>query len=176
MCLVRCLQHASRPRGSALLQADLLLRTWRERPQPLLPGRPHTLPPGCKSANWFAPAPHAPSLGAEFVDIGSGAAAGLTACSCGHISSFQAGFVTIGGTPYIATVGFTCSSGESQPDPAAAGLSLSSSATTQACPPSGCASASGQLATAGGIQGIVGFQDVGALLGGYCWVLSGAAR
>lgn len=37
--------------------------------------------------------PHAP---AEFVDIGSGSTSGLTACACGAISTFDAGFVTIG--------------------------------------------------------------------------------
>ena len=35
-------------------------------------------------------------LAAEFVDIGSGSAAGLTACTCGAIATFDVGFVTIG--------------------------------------------------------------------------------
>lgn len=73
---------------------------------------------------------HCAPRAAEFVDIGSGAAAGLTACACGYISTFHVGFLSIAGAPYVGTVGFTCSSGQQQQDAGATGLALSSSATT----------------------------------------------
>ncbi|PRW33720.1 Solute carrier family 35 member G1 [Chlorella sorokiniana] len=83
------------------------------------------------SVQSFAANAHGGSY-AEFVDIGSGSTSGLTACACGAISTFDVGFLNIGGSPYVATVGFTCESGQQQPDPAATGLALSSSATAAA--------------------------------------------
>jgi hypothetical protein len=70
--------------------------------------------------------------------VGSGSAANLTACTCGHITSLDLGLVT--SAQYIATVGFTCSSGQGVADPAAGTLTLSGSLTTGQCAADGCAS------------------------------------
>lgn len=54
------------------------------------------------------------------------------ACACGWVARFDIGFVSIGGTDWLATLGFTCSTGEARSDPAAAGLALSKIETTVA--------------------------------------------
>jgi hypothetical protein len=69
---------------------------------------------------------------AEYMAVGEGGAASLTACACGHITTFDVGFITIGSRQYIAAVGFTCSSGQRLADPGAGSLTLSATNTTLA--------------------------------------------
>ena len=49
---------------------------------------------------------------AEYEELGTGNTTNLTACNCGHVATFDIGFVTVGATQFIATVGFACSSGQ----------------------------------------------------------------
>jgi hypothetical protein len=79
------------------------------------------------------------------------------------VSSFTVGFVTIGSTQFVATLGFTCSSGHTLPDPAAASLTLSSSATTGQCATGGCASVVAETAQVSTLLGVTGVQNAGVV-------------
>ncbi|KAL4423036.1 hypothetical protein ABPG77_002070 [Micractinium sp. CCAP 211/92] len=54
------------------------------------------------------------------------------ACTCGWVARFDVGFVSVGGADLVSTLGYTCSSGETHPDPAAASINLSKNDTTVA--------------------------------------------
>ena len=71
------------------------------------------------------------------------------------------GLVTVGGTQYIATVGFTCSSGQGVADPAAGGLTLTGSLTTGQCTTGGCSSLAVETSQVASLLGMVGMQGSG---------------
>ena len=99
---------------------------------------------------------------AEFEDLGTGNATSLTACTCGHVATFDVGFVSVGTTQFIATVGFTCSSGQQLADPGAFALTLSSSLTTGQCTAGGCGSIVAETSQVSSLLGLVGLQGTGA--------------
>ena len=100
-------------------------------------------------------------LPAEFKEVGSGSAASLTACTCGYITNLDLGLVTVGGTQYVATVGFTCSSGQGVVDPAAGSLTLTGSLTTGQCTTGGCSSLAVETSQVASLLGMVGMQGTG---------------
>ena len=105
---------------------------------------------------------------AEYEDLGTGNAASLTACNCGHIATFDVGFITVGASQYIATVGFSCSSGQQKADPGAAGLTLTSTLTTGQCNAGGCGSIVADTVQVSSLLGVVGLQGAGAAV----WLMS----
>ncbi|KAL4436717.1 hypothetical protein ABPG75_003856 [Micractinium tetrahymenae] len=85
-------------------------------------------------------------------------------CLC-TVSSFTVGFVSVAGTPYVSTVGLTCSTGQALADTQPAGATIASTVTTATCPSGGCTSVTAYLApaAAGGEQGMLGLQDAGKM-------------
>ena len=99
---------------------------------------------------------------AETADVGvAGSSPNLTACTCGYVTSLDVGFVNVSGVEYITTVGFTCSSRQYQPDPGAAGITLSSRVISGQCSAGGCTSIVAGTTLVGSLLGIVGVQDAG---------------
>ena len=77
------------------------------------------------------------------------------------------GFVSVGAAQFIATVGFTCSSGQQLADPGASALTLSRSLTTGQCTAGGCGSIVAETAQVASLLGMVGLQGAGA----FFWLL-----
>ena len=99
---------------------------------------------------------------AAYEELGPGNTTNLTACTCGHVATFNVGFVTVGPTLFIATVGFECSSGQQLADPGAAGLALSSTLTTGQCSAGGCGSFVAETVQVSSLPCMVGMQGTGA--------------
>ena len=109
---------------------------------------------------------HLLTCNAEYEELGTGNTTSLTACNCGHVATFDIGFVTVGATQFIATVGFACSSGQQLADPGAAGLTLSSTLTTGQCSAGGCGSLVAETVQVSSLLGMVGMQGAGAAAAG----------